>query len=153
MKVHTVRAITIHHAGVPTRSDVPIVTKLRNLQAWCQREDQLAGGRKKPAWPDIPYHYYVFADGTVAECRKADYVGDTNTTYDPTGHLLICLEGNFETETPPPAQLAAMEAMTRWASRKYQVPRIRIGAHGDYAQTDCPGKNLLPAVRSLRTSF
>jgi hypothetical protein len=153
MTPHVVRYLTIHHAGVPTKKDVPAVTKLRNLQAWCQRKDKLGSGKEKPAWPDIPYHYYIFYDGQVAEARDPGYVGDTNTTYDPTGHLLICLEGNFEVEQPTEAQLAALRQTTAWIARKYHILRIRIAGHGDYAETDCPGTNLKPFVRSLRLSY
>jgi hypothetical protein len=46
-----------------------------------------------------------------------------------------------------------MQQMTEWAARKYNVPRTRIGAHGDYAKTDCPGKNVMDAVRKLRVSY
>jgi hypothetical protein len=153
MTPHTIRFITVHHAGVATKKDVPMETKLRNLQAWCQREDRTSFSHVKPPWPDIPYHYYIFWDGRVAECRDARFVGDTNTTYDPTGHLLICLEGNLSTEQPTVAQLDSLKQMLAWTARKYNVPRIRIGSHGDYADTDCPGKNLKPMIPALRTSF
>jgi len=80
-------------------------------------------------------------------------VGDTNTTYDPTGHLLIVVEGNFEKETPSEAQLRSLQAITQWAAQKYRVPRIRIKGHGDYAKTDCPGATLKPYLAKLRVSF
>jgi hypothetical protein len=153
MKPHVVRYLTVHHAGVATKKEVPNVTKLRNLQAWCQRKDKLAGGREKPAWPDIPYHYYIFHDGQIAEARDWRFVGDTNTTYDPTGHLLICLEGNFETEKPTEAQLQSLRQATAWLATTHKVPRVRIGGHGDFAETSCPGKNLVPYVRSLGLSY
>jgi hypothetical protein len=153
MKPHTIRYITIHHAGVPTKRELTMETKLRNLQSWCQREDKTSFAKVKPPWPDIPYHYYIFWDGRIAECRDARFVGDTNTTYDPTGHLLICLEGQLSAEQPTAEQLESMKQMTIWAAGKYSVPRTRIGGHGDYADTDCPGKNLLEAVRKLRTAF
>jgi hypothetical protein len=153
MKQHSIRFITVHHAGVPTKKDVPNETKLRNLQAWCQREDRTSFSHVKPAWPDIPYHFYIFWDGQIAECRNSNYVGDTNTTYDPTGHLLICLEGQLSTEQPTGAQLAALKQMLEWSAKQYSVPRVRIGCHRDYADTDCPGKNVRPLLPSLRISF
>lgn len=151
---HEIRFITIHHTGVVQKPDTPFATKLRNLQKWCQREDKTSfAPRVKPPWPDIPYHYYIDCHGKIAEGRPVEFVGDTNTTYDPTGHLLIVLEGNFEKETPSEAQLRALDAMTRWAAEKYRIPRIRIKGHGDYAQTDCPGKPLTAYLPKLRTSF
>jgi hypothetical protein len=152
-KRHEIRYITIHHTGVAQKPGVPFSTKLRNLQKWCQREDRTSFSHVKPPWPDIPYHYYISWDGQIAEGREAKYVGDTNTTYDPTGHLLIVLEGNFEKETPSEAQLRSLDAMTVWAARHYRVPRVRIKGHGDYAQTDCPGAALRAYLPKLRTSF
>ncbi|MGV3616970.1 MAG: peptidoglycan recognition family protein [Fimbriimonas sp.] len=150
---HEIRYVTIHHTGVAQKPDVPFRTKLRNLQKWCQREDRTSFAHVKPPWPDIPYHYYIAWDGQIAECREAKFVGDTNTTYDPTGHLLIVVEGNFEKEKPSEAQLRALDAMTQWAARKYGVPRVRIKGHGDYAKTDCPGGALREYLPRLRTSF
>ncbi len=152
-KRHAIRYVTIHHTGVAKKPETPLTTKLRNLQKWCQREDRTSFAHVKPAWPDIPYHYYVSWDGQVAEGRPAEFVGDTNTTYDPAGHLLIVVEGNFEKETPSEAQIKSLTAMTVWAAKRYNVPRVRIQGHGDYAKTDCPGASLKPVLSQLRTSF
>jgi hypothetical protein len=153
MTRHEIRDITIHHTGVRQRPDVDFRTKLRNLQAWCQREDKLASGRVKPAWPDIPYHYYIDWSGAIAEARDWRYAGDTNTEYDPTGHLLIVVEGEFGQEEPSEAQLASLVALTRWAAREHRVPRIRIRGHRDYAKTECPGRALTEFLPRLRVSF
>jgi N-acetyl-anhydromuramyl-L-alanine amidase AmpD len=151
MRPLVIRYITVHHAGVATNRNVDNRTKLRNLQAWSQREDATSfAPRVKPAWPDVPYHYYIYWDGEILEARQSGFSGDTNTEYDPAGHLLICLEGNFQTEQPTEAQLRSLEAMTRWGAAKYGVLRSRIGAHRDYAQTTCPGDNLMPHARKLR---
>ena len=151
-RLHQIRYVTIHHTGVAKKPSVDLPTKLRNLQKWCQREDRTSFAHVKPPWPDIPYHYYIAWDGQIAEGREVRFVGDTNTIYDPTGHLLIVVEGNFEVEVPSEAQLRSLDAMTQWAARRYQVPRIRIKGHGDYAQTDCPG-SLRDYLPKLRTSF
>src|SRR4028118_2073074 len=80
MKAHKIGLITIHHTGTAQKPDVALETKLRNLQSWCQKEGKLASGKVKPAWPDVPYHYYISTDGRVGEGREAGYVGDTNTS-------------------------------------------------------------------------
>lgn len=148
-KVHHIDRITIHHTGVAQSPARSLEDKLRGLQAFSQREDKLADGRTKPAWPDIPYHYYISVDGRIGEGRRYRYVGDTNTTYDPTGHLLIVVEGNFETELPKPEQIASLEKLVNWALWNWRLERKTIFGHGDFASTDCPGKNLVPFVRAL----
>ena len=148
-KVHQITRLTIHHTGVAQNAARSLEDKLRGLQAFSQREDKLADGRTKPAWPDIPYHYYISVDGRIGEGRRYRYVGDTNTTYDPTGHLLIVVEGNFETELPKPEQIASLQKLVTWALWNWRLDASTIMGHGDFASTDCPGKNLVPFVRAL----
>jgi hypothetical protein len=138
---------------VAQKPDVEFGLKLRNLQKWCQREDRTSFDHVKPAWPDIPYHYYIDWSGKIAEGRPAEYVGDTNTTYDPTGHLLIVVEGNFEKEKLRPAQWESLKSLTAYMASKYRVPRVRIMGHGDFAKTDCPGEDLNRRLAELRGSF
>lgn len=151
-KKHKIEFITIHHTATKQRTDLTIETKLKNLQAFSQREDKLASGKTKPAWFDVPYHYYIAVDGKIAEGRELDYAGDTNTEYDPTGHALIVLEGSFGTDKPNAAQLESLKAMVKWLAKKYKVSGEKIKGHRDYAETGCPGANiekLYPELRRL----
>lgn len=151
-KKHKIQFITIHHTATKQRPDLPIETKLKNLQAFSQREDKLASGKTKPAWFDVPYHYYIGVDGKIAEGREIEYVGDTNTEYDPMGHALIVLEGSFDTDQPNARQLESLKAMVKWLAKKYKVSRDNIKGHKDYANTACPGSNLerlLPELRKM----
>lgn len=148
---HVIREITIHHTGVATNPSRSLEDKLRGLQAFSQRVDKLADGRTKPAWVDIPYHYYIAHDGRIGEAREVWFAGDTNTEYDPTGHLLIVVEGNFETEVPTAAQIASMNSLTVYQAWKWRVPSSKIESHKDHsAQTSCPGKALYALMPALR---
>jgi N-acetyl-anhydromuramyl-L-alanine amidase AmpD len=147
---HRIRYITIHHTGTLQNEKLPIEKKMQNLQSFSQREDRLASGKVKPAWFDVPYHYYIAADGKIAEGREIKFVGDTNTEYDPTGHALVVLEGNFETESPSVKQLESLQELVSWLSSNWKVSASEIKAHNDYAKTACPGQNLkklLPALQ------
>lgn len=147
---HKPEFITIHHTGTkqnPTRS---IEDKLRGLQAFSQREDKLASGKTKRAWPDVPYHFYIAVDGRIAEGRDINFVGDTNTEYDPSGHILVTLEGNFENEQPGNEQMKATRRLVRYLARRYKVPAAKIKSHKDYAQTACPGENLQNRMDEIR---
>ncbi len=149
---HKIRFITIHHTATVQRSNVEIAAKLRNLQAFSQREDKLDTGKAKPAWFDIPYHYYIAVDGKIAEGRQIKYAGDTNTEYDPAGHALIVLEGSFNKEQPTAEQIESLKEMVTWLARKYKVPAENIKGHDDYAKTGCPGENLKKMLPDLRKS-
>ena len=148
-KKHEIKFITIHHTGTKQKPDGLIGTKMRNLQAFSQREDKLDTGKTKPAWFDIPYHYYIAADGQIAEGREIKYAGDTNTEYDPTGHALVVVEGSFNTEQPSQAQIDSLKQIVAWLARKYKVPGANIKGHSDYAKTACPGENLKKLLPEL----
>ena len=146
---HTIQRITVHHGGVKSNPSRTLEDKLRGLQAWSQRDDKLAGGKDKPAWPDIPYHFYIAIDGRIGEGRPYWFKGDTNTEYDPTGHLLIMVEGDFEQEEPTEAELKSLEAMLRFGLKKFKLGKESIKTHMDYAQTTCPGKALRAPLQAI----
>jgi len=132
---HRITHITLHHEGSaePLRPGDDVPAKLRALQAWGERDRN---------WWDVPYHYLLDLDGRVFEGRDWRYMGETNTTYDPAGHFLITAIGNYEKQEPTQAQLDAIADLMAWAIRKFDLPLDAIGGHYEYAQTDCPGKNL-----------
>jgi hypothetical protein len=152
MKRHTPTRITIHHTATLQKPERPLSDKLLALQKFSQNAGTLGNGKPKLAWPDVPYHYYIAADGKVAEGREVDYVGDTNTEYDPTGHALVVLEGNFENEQPTEAQLASLRKLIAWLAARFHVPAEKIGGHKDFASTLCPGKNLQALLPELRAA-
>jgi hypothetical protein len=126
--------ITLHHQGEPFPQGKDPVQYLRNLQTW---------SRGTKHWLDIPYHYIIDLDGSIYEGRKLEYAGDTNTEYDPAGHALIEVVGNFEEVEPNAQQLDAVVDLMALLAAKYKVPVERIAGHKDYsAQTVCPGAHL-----------
>lgn len=152
MRRHVPVRLTIHHTGTRSAAGRTIESKLAGLQRFSQRQDSLADGRLKPAWPDVPYHFYVSVDGAVAEGREWQYVGDSNTPYDPTGHLLVVVEGNFEAEAVSVPQLRTLEALIPSLARHFRIAPDALASHRDYAQTLCPGRQLyaeLPRFRRL----
>lgn len=152
MRRHVPVRLTIHHTGTRSAAARTIESKLAGLQRFSQRPDSLGDGRLKPAWADVPYHFYVSVDGAVAEGREWKYVGDSNTPYDPTGHLLVVVEGNFEVEPLSDPQLRTLEALIPSLARHFRIAPAALASHRDYAQTLCPGRQLyseLPRFRRL----
>jgi len=130
-----IRHITLHHSGdaQPLRPEDDPVAKLRALQSW---------GASDRNWWDVPYHFLVDLQGRIYIGRDWRYMGETNTTYDPRGHLLISVLGNYEIQEPTAGQLAAIADLMAWAITRFGVPLERIGGHYNYADTDCPGRYL-----------
>jgi hypothetical protein len=69
-------------------------------------------------------------------------MGETNTTYDPSGHFLISVVGNYGVQEPTKAQLDAIADMMAWALDEFDLPLEKIGGHYNYADTGCPGTHL-----------
>ena len=105
MKTHKISRFTIHHTATLQKPERSLAEKMLALQKFSQNPGTLGNGKAKPAWPDVPYHFYIDCHGGIAEGREWQFVGDTNTAYDPTGHLLVVLEGNFEEEQPTELQM------------------------------------------------
>ena len=147
---NTPHRITIHHTASAQQNGITIEKKMQNLQNFSQSESRLTTGKDKPAWSDLPYHYYIAVDGQIAEGRDINYVGSTNTDYDPSGHILIVLEGNFENEQPSSKQVASLLELVAYLAAHFEIPVSEIKGHNDYASTACPGvslKNALPVLR------
>ncbi|HUR91773.1 MAG TPA: N-acetylmuramoyl-L-alanine amidase [Gemmatimonadaceae bacterium] len=152
MRAHSLGRLTIHHTGTNQNPARSVSEKLQDLQLFSQRDDSLASGRRKPAWADVPYHFYVAVDGAVGEGRDWRYAGDSNTAYDPAGHLLVVVEGNFQRDTLTSAQRSTLDALIPALARRFRIPAGKLASHRDYAQTECPGANLyaeLPRYRAL----
>jgi len=134
---HTPVRMTVHHTGTVLTSNADAPAHLRDHQAFHQLDRH---------WPDLAYHYIIDATGVIYEGRRATAVGDTGTSYDPTGHLLVACEGNFEQQEVAEAQLDALADLLAWASGAYAIDPATITAHRDWAPTACPGTALYAPV-------
>ena len=132
---HRITHVTLHHTGdrEPLQPHDDPVRKLRGLQSW---------GAAERNWWDVPYHYLLDLEGRIYEGRDWRYMGETNTAYDPGGHFLISVIGNYERQEPTPAQLASIADLMAWAVAEFDLPLERIGGHYNYATTSCPGTHL-----------
>ncbi|WP_051286289.1 exo-beta-N-acetylmuramidase NamZ domain-containing protein [Salinimicrobium terrae] len=147
---HIPRMITIHHTGTFKNKDRSIKEKLQALQKFSYSEGALGDGTPKKPWPDVPYHFYIAVDGSVAEGRELQYQGDSNTDYDLDGHALIVVEGNFNEEKINEAQVDKLEKLVLALAEKYKVTAEAVSGHKDQAKTTCPGTELyrlLPGIR------
>ena len=130
---HTIRFITIHHGGVFFTGDKSSAQYLIDLQSWSRSEKK---------WIDIPYHFIMDLEGIIYEARPVEYPGDTNTEYDPRGHLLICILGNYEEQELNQEQFDSLVNFLAHSSKKYDLTVDKIKSHKDYTETACPGQNI-----------
>ena len=130
MVEHLVERLTIHHTGVALGADQEAPSRMRAHQAFHQADR---------GWPDLAYHFSIDQTGNVYEGRSPEFRGDTATSYDPTGLLLVVLEGNFDVEAPAAAQLQSLAELMAWAAGRYSV-----GSDAIKSTATTPRAKLLP---------
>jgi len=133
---HRITHVTLHHTGSaqPLRAQDDPAQVLRNLQSW---------GARDRNWWDVPYHFLIDLDGRLYEGRDWRYIGETNTSYNPEGHFLVSVIGNYELQEATPAQLEAIADLMAWAFDRFNLPIDRLGGHYHYFDgTSCPGQHL-----------
>ncbi len=133
--------ITIHHEGTKFTADQNAAEHIKNVQVWGMGPDR--------NWVDIPYHFLIGPNGDIYEGRNVFTTGETNTEYDPQGHLLISCLGNFEVQEMGEKQLNALIDLVAYCCDKYDISPDSIASHKDYSKiTDCPGKNLYKYIQN-----
>ena len=132
---HKITHVTLHHTGdaKPLLPGDSPVARLRGLQRW---------GASDRNWWDVPYHFLLGLDGDIYEGRDYHFMGETNTTYDPGGHFLISVIGNYGVQEPTQAKLERNCGHDGVGIQRIRLALDRIGGHYNYADTGCPGKNL-----------
>jgi hypothetical protein len=132
---HKITHVTLHHTGDsrPLLHADSAVFRLRGIQRW---------GASDRNWWDLPYHFLLGLNGEIFEGRDYRYMGETNTAYNPEGHFLISIIGNYGRQEPTPALMNSIADLMAWAVDEFDVPLDRIGGHYNYAETTCPGTHL-----------
>lgn len=139
---HNIDKLTLHHSATPHAAEDNLGEKLSRMQTW---------GANDRNWFTIPYHFIIDTDGSILEARNYQYVGDTNTRYDPRGHFLINCYGNYNEAEPNQQQLQSIAALMAWAAEEFSIDPIKIYGHRDLAPgTACPGDNLYKYIQDGR---
>jgi hypothetical protein len=140
----TVTLLTVHHQGEYWPPDRDVPAYLRRLQRW---------SRETKGWVDVPYHFIIAPDGKIYAGRPVAIAGDTNTEYDPLGHLQVMLLGNFEEQIPTSRQFYSAVRLIAHLAKVHGLPPSSIGAHLHRSkQTVCPGANLMSRFEELRAA-
>ncbi len=140
------KRLTVHFTDTPKNYTRSLNQKLCSLFEYAATKVE---GPKSELWGDIPYHYYISANGQLGEARDTYYLVDSNTEYDRRGHIAIVVEGN-RSDGINPSQKRKLFALLKHLQAKWKVPNSRIGTHKNFAQTDCPGSAILNAVADYK---
>jgi hypothetical protein len=133
---HTINRLSVHHTASSSTDNRRTPGQLRSVESY----------HRSQGWPDVAYHLFIGPDGSVYEGRDRGIRGDTFTSYDPTGHLLVCCVGNYESQTLGAETFESLARVLAWGASTYGVEPGAIAGHRAYASTACPGRNLQPRI-------
>lgn len=127
---HEILRLTYHHTASSGSDPAGAPERIRGYQEYHQAQ----------GWSDVAYHFIIDQAGRVYEGRPVDAAGDTFTKYDPTGHFLVCLDGNFDVDIPTDESLDALALVLAWASVRFDIAAESLTGHRDHSpETTCPG--------------
>jgi len=140
-----VTRITVHHEG----NRAFTATSVADCRA---RLVNVMNGEMNARVPhkDIAYHYVIDPAGRVWEARDLRYEG-RHTRNNHDGNLGVMCLGNFEEQSIPPAQLAALEKFLKSLQAKHKVSKKRVYTHQELSATLCPGKDLQRRMGTVRS--
>jgi hypothetical protein len=93
-------------------------------------------------WADIGYHFGIDGQGVIYAGRDIHVRGASVAGYN-TGTIGVVLIGNFESETPADAQIAAFTSLVGWLKKLYGI--THLAGHFEFNSiTVCPGRNAVP---------
>jgi hypothetical protein len=130
---HIISSISVHHTATHSTDNTKSPKRLLSYQRYHQ---------DSKGWTDLAYHLFIDLEGNVYAGRDTACVGDTATNYDPKGHLLIVLEGNFEKQAVSSKAFERLAEVVTWGAEKFSVDSAHVRAHRDLAATACPGAHL-----------
>ena len=128
-----ITSIVIHHTESPNQPPVMEKARLVGIQRYHIIEKE---------WGDIAYHYLIGPSGSLYEGRDWRYRGDSGTSYDLDGRLLICLVGNFMEQLPESAALKTLVETIAAKLHEHGLKPEDVVTHRMVASTDCPGDRL-----------
>jgi N-acetylmuramoyl-L-alanine amidase len=100
-------------------------------------------------WAGIAYHFVILPTGVIERGRPQEMVGG-HCLHNNLDTIGICVVGNFDYQTPSPAQVDALTRLLGWLCWQYHMPVEHILGHRDLNSTSCPGKSLYAILPALR---
>jgi hypothetical protein len=100
-------------------------------------------------WADIAYHFGIDGKGNIYTGRDIHARGASVAGFN-TGTIGVVLFGDFQIETPSPAQLVAVQSLVNWLKATYSI--THLAGHYEFNPiTVCPGPNLKSHLDEIAT--
>lgn len=89
----------------------------------------------------VGYQYLIERSGKLRQAREDNEIG-AHTVGENATSIGICLAGNFDIESPTPAQVATLGQLMLALVETYNIPDTAIYPHRQYAKKSCYGSRL-----------
>ena len=93
-------------------------------------------------------HFLINADGTVYEAQPIGTSPKTTGSFDPTGHILICVMGDYETEYLNQFQMRSLIDLSTYLVETYHIPLYNIQTMKEYSSATLPAKHLYQYIEN-----
>ncbi len=130
LEKHTIQKITICQSGIDLSMGGDPVTHFNDSQS-----------KSRPS-SNISYHFLIDADGHIYEAQPVYLTMQSINGFDPSGHILICVLGNYETNFLNQSQMKALIELTAFLVGEYHVALYNIQSLNAYTTASAAGKNL-----------
>ena len=143
-----VTCVTIHHDGLDdliwSADSTTVADRIEHYRV----------GHRGRGWADIGYHLIIDRGGVLWQGRSIRWQG-AHVQHHNEGNIGVLVMGNFDLQSPTPAQLATLRRVLVDLRALYRLPRGRVYTHREWddAQTACPGRRLQPRVERIRQSI
>lgn len=104
----------------------------------------------------LQYHFKIDNQGTIFQIRPLDTWLNCIGSAENLTTLAICLDGNFETETPTQEQFEALKQLLDDLSTnhpEFPAAQGNVWPHDHFSATACCGANLIPWVNMYRDNM
>ncbi len=108
-------------------------------------------------WGHISYHYMIDNLGDVYQCVPDNEIGyHAGNLVVNKKSIAVCLHGNFNVQTPTPAQAKALDTFCKYMfTERPDLPLVvkkSLKGHREVrlSPTSCPGNSLFPLVVKIR---
>ena len=137
-----IERITIHHEGMDEAVQFDDIANMK------QRLRKMHRSHVNRGFADLGYHYVIDRAGRIWQGRSLDYQGAHVKNHNPH-NIGVMVLGDFELQSPTPAQVAVLSAAVRELRDRYRVPLSGVHTHQELGPTLCPGTHLQVRVTSL----
>ncbi len=142
-RTHVPERITITHTGVPLVPSADPLGYMKN-----QQERDLRRG-----WGDLGAHYYVGPSGAIFQSRdtyiKGRTLEETDAKFDPQGHILITLIGDYNEQALSEEFQEGFVDLTAWLIQQHNIPMAQLKGINEYTETDGPGRHFTEWIKGV----